>query len=78
MEYFSNRSLAVYAKEERPLPIEKVRQITKNITEALLYLHENGVAHRDIKPENILILPKGGELKIKLIDFGLAMVGDEI
>jgi len=51
-----------------------VKKITTDLAEGVKYLHELGVAHRDLKPENILV--KGKEKpEIKIIDFGLAMLG---
>ena len=29
-------------------------QVVREVTEALVFLHQRGVAHRDLKPENIL------------------------
>jgi serine/threonine-protein kinase len=46
----------------------KVRLIHQ-VTQALEYAHQQGVAHRDIKPTNILIDTDGNPI---LIDFGLA------
>lgn len=40
------------------------------LTDALAYIHSNGIAHRDIKPSNIMITSNGKNVKI--IDFGLA------
>ena len=45
--------------------------ITNQLADALAYCHKKWVVHRDIKLENILI---GYELKVKLIDFGFAVV----
>ncbi|CAD8126010.1 unnamed protein product [Paramecium sonneborni] len=50
----------------------EVIPITKQILNALSYLHQKNIVHRDIKPENILISVSGGELLVILIDFGLS------
>jgi serine/threonine protein kinase len=42
--------------------------ITKQILEALKYVHDEGYIHRDLEPENILLNKQ--EQRIKLIDFG--------
>ncbi len=55
MENFGNCSLATFAKQKRPLQNEEIKSITKQIAEALVFLHEKGIAHRDIKPDNILV-----------------------
>jgi len=43
------------------------------ILQALDYLHRRGVLHRDLKPSNILVVQVRGELRVKLLDFGLAV-----
>jgi serine/threonine protein kinase len=58
-------------------------EVIKQVSHALAYAHEHGVAHRDIKPENILVGPYS---EVLLLDWGLAKVwkkdgstsGDEI
>jgi serine/threonine protein kinase len=49
------------------------RHIFKQIIDAVMFLHNLGIAHRDIKDENILI---NENLNIKLIDFGSAAFFD--
>jgi serine/threonine protein kinase len=49
--------------------------IIRQITVALQYVHENGVAHRDLKPENLLLANEDKPdtaFFIKIADFGLA------
>ncbi len=69
MEYVDGDSLRSLIGE-RKLEIEKIKNITVQILDALSYAHKKGFLHRDIKPENILIEKKTGNVKIT--DFGLA------
>merc|ERR1719150_1378645 len=50
----------------------QAQAVVRQVTEALLYLHEKGIVHRDIKPENILLLEPNPDSVVKLTDFGLA------
>lgn len=46
------------------------RVVFAQLSRALEFLHERGVAHRDLKPENVLV--HQGHLKVYLCDFGSA------
>jgi serine/threonine protein kinase len=50
------------------LPMPEVVGILRDVTRALVYAHEQGVAHRDIKPDNVLLA--GGAAVVT--DFGIA------
>ncbi len=70
MEYVDGRSLRSIMQAEGPLPRERALEIARQVTEALVYLHRQGVVHRDIKPENILLRADG---RVKILDFGIAL-----
>jgi len=69
MEWVDGRLLRSILAELGKLPPERAVHITREILQALDYIHHRGVVHRDLKPENIMV---GPDDKIKLIDFGLA------
>jgi eukaryotic-like serine/threonine-protein kinase len=70
MEYIEGRSLRAVMRDGKPFPPERALELARLVTEALVYMHANGIVHRDIKPENILLV---GEHGIKILDFGIAM-----
>jgi serine/threonine protein kinase len=70
MEYIDGRSLRAEMQARRALPAERALEIARQVVEALVYMHANGVVHRDIKPENILLV---GEHGLKILDFGIAL-----
>jgi serine/threonine-protein kinase len=70
MELVEGRSLRATIQEQRQLPLERALEIARAVTEALVYMHAQGIVHRDIKPENILLV---GEHDIKILDFGIAL-----
>ena len=58
-------------------PVELALLITKQILEALAYIHENNLIHRDLKPSNILVEQKTTKgTRAVLMDFGLVKAFD--
>ena len=56
------------------LPIAKFLEIAIPLADALTAAHQKQITHRDLKPGNVMISHDG---RVKVLDFGLARVGDE-
>jgi serine/threonine-protein kinase len=56
-----------------PLSADEAIEIAIQVADALGAAHAVGVVHRDVKPEN-LWLSKGPQLRVKVLDFGLALL----
>lgn len=72
MEYLPGGSLFQLLKIGL-LPIERARQLTLDLCDALIRAHRLNIIHRDIKPENVLIDREGTP---KLADFGVARLSE--
>jgi len=59
---------------------EDARIVTKQLLEAIAFLHSKGVAHRDLKPENVIYKDPHSSANatnvIKITDFGFASFVD--
>ncbi len=56
-----------------PVPPAEALRLSRQLFDAVTYLHANGIRHRDIKPANLVITKEG---VLKLVDFGLASEGE--
>jgi serine/threonine-protein kinase len=60
------------------LNIEQTIALSQQLLSALVALAAHGIVHRDIKPDNLMLTcTDSGELLLKLVDFGIALVRDE-
>jgi serine/threonine-protein kinase len=77
MEYVDGPDLTRLIKEGGVLPVEQACEYIRQVALGLQHAHEKGLVHRDIKPSNLLVAsPEGGQPVVKILDLGLARLGD--
>ena len=69
MEFLPGRSLKDIILKHAPLGTDLVVSVSRQIVEALRYVHRRDIVHRDIKPQNIIVDEDG---RVKVTDFGIA------
>ncbi|MBX9720382.1 MAG: serine/threonine protein kinase, partial [Candidatus Obscuribacterales bacterium] len=72
MELVDGISLKKLLQQEQSLATLRALKLTRQIADALSFVHECGIVHRDLKPDNIIVVDLPEPDTVKLIDFGLA------
>jgi serine/threonine protein kinase len=72
MEYAPLGTLRHLYTHRESMPLPKVVSYTKQIAEALQYVHDKNIIHLDVKPENMLVRKPDD---VALSDFGIAVTG---
>ena len=80
MEHVPGRSLRALLEGRKgqvpPFTVDEACQILLPVLQALEHVHSRRppVVHRDLKPENIMVVGEFPEIRVKVLDFGLAKV----
>jgi serine/threonine protein kinase len=76
MQLVSGESLEQRLSREKQLPLREIVRIALQAAQGLAAAHAIGMVHRDVKPGNILLETPND--RVKLTDFGLAHVADDV
>jgi len=76
MEFLSGKTLKQLIRDEGPLPLARVVEITRQVGDALHAAHSQGVVHRDLKSDNIMLLDTMTSDHAKVLDFGIAKINE--
>jgi len=78
MEYIEGESLRDKLRREGALPLGEAVRILREACIGLDTAHRLGIIHRDMKPENLMLVREElGCIKVKILDFGLAILDNK-
>ncbi len=77
MELLEGEDLRQRLKRTGPLTPAEYAPILTQVAKALTRAHQLGIVHRDIKPDNVYLANMGDDVHVKVLDFGIAKLGDE-
>ncbi|MBX3275741.1 MAG: serine/threonine protein kinase [Sandaracinaceae bacterium] len=79
MEVLRGEDLGMLLEREHALPAERTVAIMRQVASGLAAAHRVGVVHRDLKPDNVFLIERAGRADfVKLLDFGVAKLGDDV
>jgi serine/threonine protein kinase len=79
MELVEGQTLQERLKSVGQLPFTEAIKLSRQIADGMEAAHLSGVVHRDLKPSNIILArDHDGNICVKLIDFGIAKITEQI
>ena len=75
MEFVYGKTLTEYVDHEGTLSENQSLELCVELADALIGIHRAGIIHKDITPNNLMITDEGS---LKVIDFGIARIPDDI
>ena len=76
MEYVDAPSLDEVIRARGKLSLAEAAPILRGLAAALDAAHAAGIVHRDLKPGNVIVREEDGAFVPKLVDFGIAKLGN--
>lgn len=78
MELVEGESLRHIIQQQGVIVPSIAVEITRQVCDALDDAHQHNVIHRDIKPDNIVVKATVNGLRVKVLDFGIAKLRDDL
>ena len=76
MENIEGQELHRVVSREAPFTTARTLNLLRQLTRGLGHAHDRGLVHRDFKTENVLVTVDGEEEIARIVDFGLAVIGE--
>jgi serine/threonine protein kinase len=74
MDLLRGTDFGALLKKTGPLAVYAALKIVGQACVGLAAAHQRGILHRDVKPSNIFLCDEGGQVRAKLLDFGIAKI----
>ncbi len=78
MEFIEGDDVSTLLDTQSALNFTDARAIVRSVAQTLAYAHHKGVVHRDIKPANIRVKRDVAGWQVKVLDFGIARIVDDV
>jgi non-specific serine/threonine protein kinase len=78
MELLEGRTLRAALRERKRFDARGALDLIAQVCDAIAAAHRTGVVHRDLKPDNILLERGAHGPAVKVLDFGLAKLAEEV
>jgi serine/threonine-protein kinase len=76
MDLIEGRELHQLLAQEAPLATLRALALLRQLARGLAHAHERNLVHRDFKTENVVVTRSGDEELARIVDFGIAAVGE--
>ena len=77
MELLRGETLGSKLARDQRLGMEETAALLMPVVSAVGTAHSLGIVHRDLKPENLFLEETSGDLRVKVLDFGIAKLTAE-
>ncbi|MBW2456968.1 MAG: serine/threonine protein kinase, partial [Deltaproteobacteria bacterium] len=78
MELLEGEDVHTRLRREKRLSLDETVRIVAQTAKGLRAAHAAGIIHRDLKPQNIHLSIEDGEQVVKVLDFGVAKMTEEL
>jgi eukaryotic-like serine/threonine-protein kinase len=76
MDFIDGQELHRVIAREAPFDTARTLDILRQLARGLAHAHDKGLVHRDFKTENVLVTTDGGDEIARIVDFGIAVIGE--
>ena len=76
MEHIEGEELHRIVSKQAPFSTARALNLLRQLARGLGHAHDRGLVHRDFKTENVLITVDGEDEHARIVDFGIAVIGE--